>query len=76
MDKEARCVSRAIALALAVIAAHDLELARLLNKSTRPAVPIVFAGVTGESAPEITPPEEDAISAVFNVDYSDGVEGS
>jgi hypothetical protein len=53
MNKEARRVSRAIALALALIAEQDPELARLLGKSIKDRpIPVVLVGVTGEPSPQ------------------------
>jgi hypothetical protein len=63
MDKEARSVSRAIALALALIAEHDPELALLLSKSIETGQYLSYSQASPTSLTrKATAPKENAIS--------------
>ena len=63
MDKEARLVSRAIALTLKLIAEQDAELARLLSKSIETGHYLSYSPlIPGESSRQITVRKENATS--------------
>ena len=53
MDKDARRVNRAIALALALIAEQGPELARAEQENRDRLIPIVLVGVTGEFSTQV-----------------------